>query len=227
MHSKFIIASLLLAISQVLAAPYYQTGTTTCTKSTIATSKCTNLASTTATTTTKTCTKATKSTSSSIQPYYVLSSSSTHQLYAPTTTPVAPYILTTFSTLQPYTTPTASSTTDAFLAQTTSVPPPVVITSVTRITETATPLPTTVTVIPVPPSLPPKKLHCVQQWYGTAPFCNGKCPSNWNVVRYQRGAAKTCDNPILDKIIDRCDNTSKHGCSLGFKKALCEWCEMK
>ncbi|RVD87903.1 uncharacterized protein DFL_002106 [Arthrobotrys flagrans] len=62
-------------------------------------------------------------------------------------------------------------------------PPP----TITRITEISPPEPTTVTVIPIPPPPPPpKKLHCVQKWFGTAPLCNGKCPSGWNVVRYQR-----------------------------------------
>ncbi|KAK6498870.1 hypothetical protein TWF481_011442 [Arthrobotrys musiformis] len=103
-------------------------------------------------------------------------------------------------------------------------PPPVV----TRITEVFPPQPTTVTVIPIPPPPPaPKKQHCVQRWFGTAPLCNGKCPSGWNVVRYQREAAKTCDASTPNKIIDRCENTSKHGCSSGHNKALCEQCEWK
>ncbi|KAF3108692.1 hypothetical protein TWF102_010811 [Orbilia oligospora] len=103
-------------------------------------------------------------------------------------------------------------------------PPP----TITRITEIFPPEATTVTVIPIPPPPPPpKKLHCVQRWFGTAPLCNGKCPGGWNVVRYQREAAKTCDSSTPDKIIDRCENTSKHGCSSGHNKALCEQCEWK
>ncbi|KAF3939016.1 hypothetical protein ABW19_dt0206165 [Dactylella cylindrospora] len=110
------------------------------------------------------------------------------------------------------------------------VPPTIFITSVTRITETATPAPAptvTATVTPLPPPPAPKVLHCAQQWFGTAPFCNGKCPGGWNVVRYQRSAAKTCDASSPAKVITRCDNTSKHGCSPGFKKVLCEWCELR
>ncbi|KAK6352389.1 hypothetical protein TWF730_009216 [Orbilia blumenaviensis] len=107
-------------------------------------------------------------------------------------------------------------------------PPPPPFMTITRITEVFPPEPTTVTVIPIPPPPPPpKKLHCTQRWFGTAPFCNGKCPSSWNVVRYQREAAKACDASTPDKIIDQCENTSKHGCSAGYNKALCEQCEWK
>ncbi|KAK6523653.1 hypothetical protein TWF281_001632 [Arthrobotrys megalospora] len=115
---------------------------------------------------------------------------------------------------------------NSFLIETTRAPPRAHVT-VTRITEITPPEPTTVTIIPVPPPPPPPKtLHCIQRWYGTAPFCNGKCPSNWNVVRYQREAAKTCDSSTPDKIIDQCENTSKHGCSAGYNKVLCEQCEL-
>ncbi|EPS35926.1 hypothetical protein H072_10566 [Dactylellina haptotyla CBS 200.50] len=228
MHSKVIVTSLFLAIApSVLAAPYYQpmTTTTACAKPTptTTTTKCK-----TSTTTTKKCTKS--STTTFVQPYYVpVSSSSVQQYVIPTTSSLAPYVVPTTSTPLAYGVPTTSSIDDAYVVETTPTPTPspVIITSVTRITEMATPLPTTVTVIPLPPPPPPKTLHCSQQWYGTAPFCNGKCPSNWNVVRYQRAAAKTCDSSTPDKIIDRCDNTSKHGCSAGFHKVLCEWCEMK
>ncbi|KAK6339673.1 hypothetical protein TWF718_009069 [Orbilia javanica] len=104
------------------------------------------------------------------------------------------------------------------------LPPP----TITRITEIFPPEATTVTVIPIPPPPPPpKKLYCVQRWFGTAPLCNGKCPGGWNVVRYQREAAKTCDVSTPDKIIEKCENTSKHGCSSGHNKALCEQCEWK
>lgn len=64
-------------------------------------------------------------------------------------------------------------------------------------------------------------LSCEQQWFGTAPFCNGGCPSDWDFVRSSsRGGS--CDQSKAGLCI-YCSGTFGNSCIFG-SKALCQNC---
>ncbi|KAK6540767.1 hypothetical protein TWF694_008157 [Orbilia ellipsospora] len=64
--------------------------------------------------------------------------------------------------------------------------------------------------------------HCVQEWFGTAPLCDGRCPSGWTLVRNALSATH-CDKDTDAKKIEHCQGTSGNECWHGMK-ALCEQC---
>ncbi|EWC47708.1 hypothetical protein DRE_02908 [Drechslerella stenobrocha 248] len=76
-----------------------------------------------------------------------------------------------------------------------------------------------------PPSRPPPRgpKHCIQEWFGTAPFCKGKCPGGWDLVWFADRAG-SCQQTNPFKIVESCRNLSSHKCKLGSRKALCERC---
>ncbi|KAK6542271.1 hypothetical protein TWF694_006231 [Orbilia ellipsospora] len=89
--------------------------------------------------------------------------------------------------------------------------------------------------VPNPPAVPayggpggpggfphPGPKHCIQEWFGTAPLCNGKCPGGWNVI-YFADVAGSCQQSNPFKVIESCTNLSSHKCVTG-QKALCERC---
>ncbi|KAF3929708.1 hypothetical protein AA313_de0206727 [Arthrobotrys entomopaga] len=89
--------------------------------------------------------------------------------------------------------------------------------------------------VPNPPAVPayggpsgpggfghPGPKRCIQEWFGTAPLCNGKCPAGWNVVLFAE-VAGACQQSNPFKLIESCTNLSSHKCVTG-KKALCERC---
>ncbi|KAJ6263887.1 hypothetical protein Dda_0024 [Drechslerella dactyloides] len=87
--------------------------------------------------------------------------------------------------------------------------------------------------IPPPPSRPgpphgpphghPGPKHCIQEWFGTAPFCKGKCPGGWDLVWFADRAG-SCQQTNPFKIVESCSNLSSHKCTFGTRKALCERC---
>ncbi|EPS39646.1 hypothetical protein H072_6566 [Dactylellina haptotyla CBS 200.50] len=64
--------------------------------------------------------------------------------------------------------------------------------------------------------------HCLQEWFGTAPLCKGKCPSGWDLVWFADRAG-SCQQTNPFKIVESCHNLSSHKCISG-EKALCERC---
>lgn len=63
---------------------------------------------------------------------------------------------------------------------------------------------------------------CIQEWFGTAPLCKGKCPRGWKQVwKSERAGGCERENPF--KIIEDCRNLSSKKCLTGTKK-LCEIC---
>ncbi|KAF3922282.1 hypothetical protein ABW20_dc0105905 [Dactylellina cionopaga] len=73
---------------------------------------------------------------------------------------------------------------------------------------------------PPPPPFGPK--HCIQEWFGTAPLCKGKCPGGWDLVWFADRAG-SCQQTNPFKIVETCNNLSSHKCISG-EKALCERC---
>ncbi|KAF3928315.1 hypothetical protein AA313_de0209481 [Arthrobotrys entomopaga] len=73
-----------------------------------------------------------------------------------------------------------------------------------------------------PPTTYGAQKHCVQEWFGTAPICDGRCPSGWTLVRNAL-AATHCDKDTDAKKVDHCQGTSGNECWHGMK-ALCEQC---
>lgn len=62
---------------------------------------------------------------------------------------------------------------------------------------------------------------CDQQWFGTAPFCDGQCPDGWNYVR-TASTANSCDPSHAGYCVS-CSGTSGNSCVTG-SKVLCEQC---
>jgi len=63
---------------------------------------------------------------------------------------------------------------------------------------------------------------CTQQWFGTAPFCNGGCPDGWDEVRSSANA-DSCD-PSHAGYCVTCEGLSGNSCIFGTQKTLCEQC---
>ncbi|EPS39482.1 hypothetical protein H072_6629 [Dactylellina haptotyla CBS 200.50] len=64
--------------------------------------------------------------------------------------------------------------------------------------------------------------QCIQEWQGTAPFCNGKCLYGYREVGRAK-VAGSCSPNTAEKEILGCQNTSKNVCWTG-NKVLCEFC---
>jgi len=58
-----------------------------------------------------------------------------------------------------------------------------------------------------------------EQWFGTAPFCNGQCPEGWSQIR-SASTANSCD-PSQQGICINCVGTSSNSCVIG-SKVLCK-----
>ncbi|KAF3923658.1 hypothetical protein ABW21_db0208073 [Orbilia brochopaga] len=69
----------------------------------------------------------------------------------------------------------------------------------------------------------PRPKHCIQEWFGTAPLCKGRCPGGWDTVLYADRAG-SCQQSNPFKIVESCSNLSSHKCTFGTRKALCERC---
>ncbi|KAJ6257552.1 hypothetical protein Dda_7337 [Drechslerella dactyloides] len=64
--------------------------------------------------------------------------------------------------------------------------------------------------------------RCIQEWFGTAPLCEGQCPNGWRLIRTSTLAGE-CDKTDNQKIVSSCNNQSANECMNGIK-ALCEQC---
>ncbi|KAF3107495.1 hypothetical protein TWF569_007889 [Orbilia oligospora] len=96
-----------------------------------------------------------------------------------------------------------------------------VIMAVPAVMGAATPNPPTYGNPPTrpPPPFGPKRV--LQEWFGTAPLCNGKCPAGWDTVLYADRAG-ACQSSTSYKIVESCRNLSSHKCATG-RKVLCEY----
>ncbi|KAK6531749.1 hypothetical protein TWF694_002920 [Orbilia ellipsospora] len=202
MHSKAIITSLFLAVAPyAFAAPYYQP---------VITTACSEDISVLPTIT------------STFGPTYVIQTAfSTPNNHAEEPTTICGITTSIEAPIQ--TSTTEYSTFGGYVDGTvTSLVPPLP-TITTQVTASPNPPPATVTVIQFPPGRPHRTKHCTQEWY-----CNGKCPADWTVVRYQGlgSGALACDVSTPEKIIDACSITTGFKCLFSLQKVLCEKCKM-
>ncbi|KAF3935984.1 hypothetical protein ABW20_dc0103647 [Dactylellina cionopaga] len=68
----------------------------------------------------------------------------------------------------------------------------------------------------------PAAKNCIQEWFGTAPLCDGACPSGWTEIR-TNAKADSCEKTSYTKVIQSCEMLSDNSCWKGVK-ALCEKC---
>jgi hypothetical protein len=60
--------------------------------------------------------------------------------------------------------------------------------------------------------------YITEEWFGTAPFCNGQCPDGWTQIR-SSSTANSCDPSQAGLCVD-CVGTSSNSCVFG-SKVLC------
>jgi hypothetical protein len=63
--------------------------------------------------------------------------------------------------------------------------------------------------------------ECIQEWFGTAPFCNGGCPDGWDLIR-TASTGNSCNPSQRGYCVD-CVGASGNTCVFG-SKTLCEQC---
>ncbi|KAK6336203.1 hypothetical protein TWF696_001766 [Orbilia brochopaga] len=73
-----------------------------------------------------------------------------------------------------------------------------------------------------PYNQPDPRRRCIQEWFGTAPLCEGQCPQGWRLIRTST-IAGACDQTDYNKIVSSCNGVSANECMNGIK-ALCEQC---
>ncbi|EPS37486.1 hypothetical protein H072_8794 [Dactylellina haptotyla CBS 200.50] len=64
--------------------------------------------------------------------------------------------------------------------------------------------------------------HCIQEWFGTAPWCSGTCPEGWHLVK-TADKPEGCEQSNYSKIVQSCEFSDGKKCWKGIK-ALCEKC---